>query len=85
MFLIKRYFNAISAISGTISAIFNAINAIFNIVGVNHGAICINLPPININTQINFTTNKLWLSQSSRFYSINNSWNAASPMLDQVT
>ena len=38
----------------------------------------------NIDTQINFATNKLRLPQSGSFYFINNSRNATSPMFDQV-
>jgi hypothetical protein len=77
LFLIKRHFSAISAIIG---ATFNAISAIFSAIGV----IGINLTSINIDTQIHFATNKLRLLQSGSFYFVYNSWNAASPMLDQI-
>ena len=74
LFLIKRHFSVISAIIGTT---FNAISAIFSAIGVNYGVICINLTSINIDTQIHFATNKLWLLQSGSFYFVYNSWNAA--------
>ena len=74
---INVIFNVISANFNAIDAVGIYINAIFDIIVVI-------LTSINIDTQINLTANELRLPQSGSFYFINNSWNAASPMLDQV-
>ena len=71
-------------LSAIIDATINAISAIFNAIGVNHGVIGITLTSINIDTQINFATNKLRLLQSGSFYFVYNSRNTTSPMFDQI-
>lgn len=68
----------------TIRHFINSIRHFNGVIEVSEVNSAVNLSLINIDTQINFSANKLRLPQLGSFYFINNSRNTASSMLDQV-
>ena len=73
---IRHFISTIRHFVGSIRHFINTINAI--------SSLCSNLTSIDIDTQINFATNKLWLPQSGSFYFFNNPWNTTAPMFNQI-